>query len=320
MPHGNARLTFHGRCLLVRRVRWLYRPVAHVAKELGISRQCAHRWVARYDNEGWAGLHDRTSHPRTRPGQHSAVTEQRVITSRQRLRQGPHPIAADTGIPARTVTRILRRHGLPRLCECDPLTGQPIRASRHSHRRYERDQPGDLLHLDVKKIGRIPDGGGWRAHGRSEQVRGRGVGYDYVHAAVDDHTRLAYAEVLPDEKGTTCAGFLRRAAGWFAQHGIPTIGRVLTDNAPSYRHSHAFGAAAAEIGASQRFTRPHCPWTNGKVERFNRTLQTEWAYRHVFTSNTQRTHALGPWLHHYNTQRPHTALNGHPPTSRLTPT
>lgn len=159
-----------------------------------------------------------------------------------------------------------------------------------------------MIHLDVKKLGRIPDGGGWRAHGRSEQVRGRGIGYDYLHTAVDDHSRLAYAEVLTDEKGTTCAAFLTRAAAFFAAHGIDRIRQILTDNAKNYRSSRAFQQACAELGARQKFSRPHCPWTNGKAERFNRTLATEWAYRRPYTSNQHRTH-----------------LGGQPPISRLTP-
>ncbi|MFC3588641.1 IS481 family transposase, partial [Streptantibioticus rubrisoli] len=303
MAHANARLTFHGRCLLVRRVVFDRRPVAHVAKELGVSRQCAHRWVRRYRAEGWGGLHDRSSRPRTCPGRTPAAVEAQVLAARRRLRRGPEQVAEATGVPARTVTRILRRHGMPRLSACDPLTGQVIRASRNSTVRYERTRPGEMVHVDVKKLGKIPDGGGWRAHGRREEVRARGIGYDYVHAAVDDHSRLAYAEILSDEKGTTCAGFLTRAAAFFATHGIDHIERVMTDNAKNYRISHAFQAACQALGAAQKFTRPHCPWTNGKVERFNRTLQAEWAYRQVYTSNTHRTAALAPWLDFYNTDR-----------------
>jgi transposase InsO family protein len=318
VAHRNARLTVHGRLLLVGRVRVEGRPIAHVAKELGVSRQCAHRWVARYDAEGQAGLQDRSSRPHTTPTRTPAKVERRVLAARARLRCGPTGLAHATGIPAATCGRILRRHHVPRLADCDPLTGEPIRASRHSHERYERDRPGELVHVDVKKIGRIPDGGGWRAHGRSEQVKARGIGYDYVHAAVDDHTRLAYAEILPDEKGDTAAGFLTRAAAWFATHNI-TIERVITDNAFAYRHSTAFKTAAATIGAEQRFIKPHCPWTNGKVERFNRTLQTEWAYRRIYTSNTRRANALPRWLNQYNNNRPHSALDGQPPISRASP-
>jgi transposase InsO family protein len=178
--------------------------------------------------------------------------------------------------------------------------------------------------MDVKKIGQIPDGGGWKAHGRAAtraaKAKSAKMGYDYVHSLVDDHSRLAYSEVLPDEKGTTCAAFLTRAAGYFAAHGINTIERVMTDNAFAYRHSNAVKAAVAALGARHIFIKPHCPWQNGKVERLNRTLQIEWAYRQIFTSNAERAAALDPWLNYYNTQRRHTALGGHPPISRLSPT
>jgi transposase InsO family protein len=316
MSHGNARLTVHGRRLLVERVRRDGRPVAHVAKEMGISRQCAHRWVARFDAEGDAGLWDRSCRPRSSPNATSGELVALVLVCRDTHRVGRDEVARRTGVPARTVSRILARHGRAPLAWLDPTTGQLIRASRSTALRYERDAPGDLLHVDVKKLGRIPDGGGWRVHGRSERPnRKRGLGFDYVHAAVDDHSRMAYAEVLPDEKGATAAGFLLRAAEYFAGHGI-TIREVLTDNAFAYRRSSAFRDAAGVLGAKQRFIKPHCPWQNGKVERFNRTLQVEWAYRQPFASNTDRAAALDPWLEHYNTQRAHTALGGHPPISR----
>lgn len=320
MAHANARLTFHGRCLLVRRVRFDRRPVAHVAKELGVSRQCAHRWVSRFDAEGWDGLHERSSRPKTMPTRTPAAVEASVIAARQRLRQGPVFISEATGVPERTVTRILRRAGLPRLAECDPLTGDVIRASRRTFLSYERTRPGSLIHVDVKKLGKIPDGGGWRAHGRGTRpARKRRIGYDYVHSAVDDHTRLAYSEVLPDEKGQTCADFLIRAREFFAGHGI-TVKQVLTDNAKNYLISTKFRDTAAALDISQLFIRPHCPWQNGKVERFNRTLQVEWAYRQVFANNDDRTAALTPWLEHYNHHRRHTALGGKPPISRVSPT
>lgn len=323
MAHRNARLTVHGRLLLVTRVRVDGRPVAHVAKELGVSRQCAHRWVARFDAEGEGGLADRSSRPATTPTRTPARLERRVLTARSRLRCGPAGLAHHTGVPAATCGRILRRHAVDRLADCDPLTGARIRATRHTHERYERDRPGELVHIDVKKIGRIPDGGGWRANGRpgtrTRADKNARTGYDYIHAAVDDHTRLAYAEILPNEKGDTAAAFLIRAATWFASHGI-TIERVITDNAFAYRHATAFKTAVAAIGAQQRFIKPHCPWTNGKVERFNRTLQTEWAYRRIYRTNHRRAQALPRWLNEYNNTRPHAALAGQPPISRLSPT
>jgi transposase InsO family protein len=307
--------------LLVGRVRVDQRPVAHVAKELGVSRQCAHRWVRRFDEGGLAALADRSSRPHSSPRRTPPAVEARVLALRESSRHGQDWIAVETGVAARTVNRILRRHQVPHLAQCDPLTGQLIRASRATASRYERSRPGELVHLDVKKIGKIPDGGGWRAHGRGERPGNkRGLGYDYVHAAVDDHSRLAYAEILSDEKGNTCAAFLTRASEFFAAHGITHIERVITDNAKNYRISRDFRAAVTTLGAEQRFIRPHCPWQNGKVERFNRTLQVEWAYRQAFTSNTERSTALDPWLNFYNTQRRHTALGGLPPISRLSPT
>ena len=317
MAHANARLTVHGRLLLVQRVVRDQRPVAHVAKEMGISRQCAHRWVARYRAEGEAGLHERSSRPASCPRRTPARVERRVEAARRLLRVGRDQIAVVTRVPARTVSRILTRRCLPVLADCDPITGLPIRATRSTAVRYEREAPGDLVHLDVKKIGRIPDGGGWRVHGRGERPAAkRRLGYDYVHVAVDDHSRAAYAEILPDERGATCAGFLLRAAAWFAEHGV-RVREVMTDNAMNYVLSNDFHAAMDAIGAKHRRIRPHCPWQNGKAERFNRTLQTEWAYRQPFTSNTHRASALAPWLEHYNTDRRHHALGGHPPASRL---
>jgi transposase InsO family protein len=322
VAHRNARLTVHGRRVLVERVLEHGRPRSHVAKEMGVSRQCVSHWVDRYLAEGEDGLHDRSSRPHTSPTRTSAQVEARVIELRKQQRRGPDWIGPELGVPARTVSRILRRHDMPYLRELDPLTGQVIRASKTTTVRYERDQPGALVHMDVKKIGRIPAGGGWRAHGRAHQERTRDrtikVGFDYVHSLVDDHSRLAYSEVLPDEKGATCAGFLRRAAAYFAAHGIIRIERVMTDNAWAYRWS--LREVVAELGARQAFIKPHCPWQNGKVERFNRTLQTEWAYRRVFLSNDERSAALAPWLEHYNTRRRHSALGGHPPATRLSAT
>ncbi|QKS18485.1 IS481 family transposase, partial [Curtobacterium sp. Csp1] len=232
---------------------------------------------------------------------------------------GPARLAAATGVPARTISRILTRHRVPPLAWLDPVTGTLIRATKATQNRYEHEHPGDMVHVDVKKLGRIPDGGGWRVHGRREEFRGRGIGFDYVHAAVDDHTRLAYAEIHPDEKGATAAAFLTRAAAYFAEHGIATIERVISDNAFAYRHSAAFKDAVAALGARQKFIKPHCPWQNGKVERFNRTLATEWAYRQPFTSNQARTDALAPWIEHYNTGRTHSS-HGLTPAARVSPT
>ena len=323
MAHRNARLNVRGRSLLVERVLDVGRPVAHVAKELGVSRQCAHRWIRRYRLEGASGLHDRPSRPRRSPTRTSAELELRVLQVRREQRRGPDGIGAELGIPARTVSAILLRHQVPHLADCDPLTGEVIRATRQTAQRYERSRPGELVHMDVKKLGRIPDGGGWRADGgtpanHATRIDKTPIGYDYVHSLIDDHSRFAYSEILPNEKGATCARFLLRAATYFAAHGIGHIERVMTDNAWAYRYS--LGEAVGQLGAKQVFIRPHCPWQNGKVERLNRTLQSEWAYRQVFLSNAERAAALAPWLEHYNNRRRHSALGGRPPISRLSPT
>ncbi len=220
-------------------------------------------------------------------------------------------------ISASAVHNVLVRLGINRLRDLDRPTGTALRRPR-----YERAAPGELIHVDVKKLGKIRPGGGWRVHGKGSAQdkaahRSKRVGYDYVHVAVDDHTRLSYVEVLPDEKGVTCAAFLTRAGTFFAGHGI-RIQRVMSDNAFCYRHSSAFKTAVADLGAVQRFIKPHCPWTNGKAERFNQTLAYEWAYAQAFDSSEHRTAALQQWLHYYNHHRPHSALGGHPPISRVT--
>jgi transposase InsO family protein len=323
VSHRNARLTVHGRRLLVHRVRVEGIPVAHVAKAMGISRQCAYRWVARFDAEGDDGLFDRSSRPRRSPMRTSPEVEARVLTARVEHRRGQDWLGPELGVPARTVSRILRRHQVPRLTECDPVTGHVIRASKTTAVRYERDRPGELVHMDVKKVGRIPDGGGWRAHGRqigksAAQKKAR-IGFDYVHSVIDDHSRYAYSEILPDEKADTCAGFFERALARFSEAGIH-VERVMTDNHWSYTKSTKLAELLEHHKIAHKLIRAHCPWQNGKVERFNRTLQAEWAYRQIFTSNDQRSAALAPWLATYNTQRRHSALGGLPPTSRLSPT
>ena len=321
MSHRNARLTVHGRLLIVERARAGWKQ-AHIAAAMGVSRRCVKRWLDRYRDEGETGLHDRSSRPHRIANRTPDAAAAAVVAIRKKERIGRDEIATRTGVPARTVSRIIARAGLPRLAELDPMTGEQIRASKTTTVRYERERPGELVHMDVKKLGRIPDGGGWKAHGREAgsllRDRTTRIGFDYVHSVVDDHSRLAYSEVLPDEKGPTCAAFLERAIGYFARHGIVRIERLLTDNAWAYRWS--LREVCAAHGIRQKFIKPHCPWQNGKAERFNRTLQTEWAYRQPFTSNGARTAALDPWLEHYNTGRRHSALGGKPPISRLQPT
>ncbi|QPP07334.1 IS481 family transposase [Streptomyces bathyalis] len=314
MYHRNARLTVRGRRLLVDRVR-SGRPVAHVAREMGISRATAYKWVRRYACEGQAGLADRSSRPHHTPHRTPRALELRVCALRTERKLGPARIGPILGMPPSTVHRVLTRHGLHRLSWLDRPTGRLIR-------RYERSRPGELVHVDVKKLGRIPEGGGWRVHGREAARAARpqsrhSTGYDYIHSAVDDHSRLAYSEVHPDEKATTCADFIRRAAAHFATLGIDRIERVLTDNAWSYRKSDLWKQALAGLGAVGKRIRPYRPQTNGKVERFNRTLLDEWAYQRPYSSNSERTAALDNFLHAYNHHRCHTALAGQPPISRV---
>ncbi len=273
MAHANARLNLHGRRLLVSRVIDDGRPVAHVAKELGVSRQCAHRWVARFRVEGDVGLVDRSSRPHRCPRRTPPEVEQLVLDLRRVERHGQDWIGPELGLAPRTVSAILRRHRVPYLRECDPLTGEVIRASKTTAVRYEHDHPGSLVHMDVKKVGRIHDGGGWKAHGRAmgttaAKKKAR-IGFDYIHSLVDDHSRLAYSEVLPDEKGATCGAFLLRAAAYFAGHGIPRIERVMTDNHFSYKLSTDVAAAMAALNARHLFIRPPLP----VAEREGRAVQ-----------------------------------------------
>ena len=319
MAHANARTTLYARKLIVARVRAGHRP-GEVAKQLGISRQTVYKWVRRWRTEGEAGLLDRSSRPHRSARKTSPETTAAIVATRVEHHAGPLRLAAILGLAASTIGVVIARAGLPRLAEVDRLTGELLRGRRHSDRRYERERPGELLHVDVMKLGRIPDGGGWRVHGRQATVGHRHkpvpIGFDYVHVAIDDHSRLAYVEVLPDERVDACAGFLRRAATWFAARNV-TVERVLTDNAMSYRRGNAWAAACTELGLGRRFIQPGRPWTNGKAERFNRTLRTEWAYATAWTNNDQRTAALDSWLQHYNTARSHSALGGRPPISRL---
>jgi transposase InsO family protein len=319
MSHRNARLTPRGRLLLVERILAGYR-VSDVAAQLGCSRTCAYKWLYRYRTEGPAGLVDRTSAAHRIPHRIAPELEWRACELRRRYRRGPEWIAAELGMCAAPVGRILARHRMPALRDLDALTGIPVRRGPATGIRYERATPGEMIHIDVKKLGRIPDGGGWRATGRGYRPHTRrGHGFDYVHAAIDDHSRLAYAEIHPDETGATCAGFLERAAAYFAEYGITRIERVMTDNAFAYRLSHDFQAALGRLGVRHVLIRPHCPWQNGKMERLNRTLQQEWAYQRPFASNDERAHALPQWLEYYNTRRRQSALGGRAPISRLSP-
>ena len=205
---------------------------------MGVSRKCVKTWITRYATEGEAGLATRSSRPHVMPSRTNDEIEGKVLAARAEHREGPDVLGPRVGVPARTVSRILRRHRMPYLRDCDPITGEVIRSSKQTALRYERERPGELVHMDVKKIGRIPEGGGWRVHGRGiPRDRVNGPGFDYVHSLIDDHSRLAYSEILPNEKGVSCAAFLERAIAYFAGHGITSIERLMTDNAWAYRYS-----------------------------------------------------------------------------------
>ena len=303
--HRNARLTPQGRLLLCQRIEGGW-PVAHVAEAMGISRDRAYVWWRRYREEGEAGLLDRSSRPHHSPAQTKPARERRITWLRTHRGYGPARIAGIVDMPASTVHRVLVRRGLNRLDQLDRPTRAPIR-------RMEMSRPGELVHVDIKKLGRIPKGGGWRVHGRAatagrQSKKKRPIGYAFVHSAVDAYSRIAYSEVLNDEQGATAAAFWRRANAFFASLGI-VVERILTDNGSCYR-SREFGAALGDIVHS--FTRPYRPQTNGKVERFNRTLLTEWAYARPWTSDGQRVRGLTTWLHRYNHHRHHTAIGGSP--------
>lgn len=310
MSHAKAKLTPSGRLLLVRRVLEEGWPPAHAAAMSGVSRQTVHKWVHRFRDEGPAGLLDRSSVARRCPHRTSPEVEAAIIALRRARRRGPHRIAEKLGLAPSTVHAVLARHGLSRLASLDRTTGTPI--------RYERARPGELLHVDVKKLGRVPEGGGWKVHGRE---RGRAAehatqrtGFDYVHVAVDDHSRFAYVEVHANETGDTCAGFIERAGTRFAALGVH-IERVMTDNAWSYVRSPLFARALGKIRHLR--TRPYRPQTNGKAERFNRTLLEEWAYDRAYATNAERLDALQEFLVDYNYTRTHSAIGNRPPASRL---
>jgi transposase InsO family protein len=320
VPHANATLTERGRLKLAQCVvndGWTLR---RAAERFQVSPTTAKRWADRYRQLGPAGMVDRSSRPHRSPNQTRRKTERKILHLRRRKGLGPAAIAGRLGMPASTVHKVLVRHGVPKLAHVDLATGEPIR--KEKPRRYEHPNPGDLVHVDVKKLGRIPDGGGWRTQGRTAGRRNRATsapsarGYGFIHSAVDDHSRLAYSEILPDEQGPTAAAFWQRAQAFFASHGI-AVRRVLTDNGSCYR-SRIWSRTMAAAGIAHKRTRPYRPQTNGKVERYHRTMLVEWAYARPYSSETARQRAFPAWLHIYNHHRPHTALGGKPPISRVT--
>lgn len=302
MSHPNARLTVHGRLVLCKRVEsgW---TVSAAARAAAISRQTAGKWVARYRAFGVSGLVDVSSRPhRLRPGL-SLRRCRRIIKARLLLRRGPRWLSWRLKLARSTIYAVLRRFGLNRL----------KRRDREPAIRYEWARPGDLLHLDVKKLGVIAPGGGKRIHG--PRVRHKGLGWEFVHVAIDDHSRLGYAEILRDERGNTTVDFLERALEFFRCAGIE-VQRVITDNGANYR-SNLFRDSLAAGGIRELKTRPFRPQTNGKAEAFVKILINEWAYGAAYLSNEERADSLDPFLHYYNLSRPHGGIGGHPPISRV---
>jgi transposase InsO family protein len=309
VSHRNAPLSETGRLRLARCVVDEEWPLRRAAERFQVAVSTAKKWADRYRQSGAAGMADRSSRPHTSPRRTPTRTERRIIKVRVLRRWGPARIAYLLRLVPSTVHRVLARFGLARLADLDRATGHVIR-------RYERQRPGELVHVDIKKLGNIPDGGGHRALGRQPGRKTRNnAGYSYLHNAVDDHSRLAYSEILTDEKKETATAFWNRAHAFFTQHGI-TVERVLTDNGACYR-SRLWRDSLATAGIVHKRTRPYRPQTNGKVERFNRTLLDEWAYTRPYHSEQERRDAFAHWLHTYNHHRGHTALGGHPPASRV---
>lgn len=325
MSHANAVLTPRTRerlALLVVKDGWTY---AAAAKMFMVSARTAKKWADRYRGEGRAGMLDRSSRPHTSPTRTSPEVVKQIVRLRWRQRLGPVQIGGRLGLHASTVHAVLRRCRINRLSHIDRVTGEPLR-------RYEHDHPGSLIHVDVTKFANIPDGGGHkflsRQHSKSNAIataqrtgqRGKSyrpaIGTAYLHTVIDDHSRVAYAEIHADEKTTTAIGVLRRAVAWFAENGV-TVERVLSDNGSCYR-SHAWRDTCAELAITHKRTRPYRPQTNGKIERFHRTLGDGWAYARLYISTGQRNDALPGWMHFYNHHRAHSALGGKPPVTRLT--
>ncbi|MGO2110234.1 MAG: IS481 family transposase [Pseudoclavibacter sp.] len=323
MSHANAVLTPRTRLRLARLIIDDHYPVTVAARMFMVSTVTARNWAARYRSEGEAGMQDRSSRPHRIPHKTPEQIKKRIITLRWRLRLGPAQIAGRLGLAASTVHALLVRCGVNRLSHIDRVTGEPLR-------RYEHPYPGSMIHVDVTKFGNIPDGGGWRFVGKQQGNRNREatakrtgkrhadyeptVGTGYVHTIIDDNSRVAYAEICADEKAVTAIGVLERAVAWFAERGV-TVERVLSDNGSAYK-SFAWRDACAGLGIVHKRTRPYRPQTNGKIERFHRTLADGWTYARFYRSESERRAALPGWMHFYNHHRHHSAI-GAPPISRI---
>lgn len=320
--HSNAALTVRARLRLARLIVEDGWPPARAAERYDVSWRTAAKWATRYRDEGPAGMYDRSSAPHHQPSKTSAPVVRKIVHLRWKQRLGPVAIADKLGMQASTVHAVLVRCRINRLTHIDRATGDPIR-------RYEHEHPGDLIHVDVKKLGKIPDGGGWRHVGRAQGKKNRAatpgkarnrhhnplIGTCYLHTVIDDHSRVAYVEAHDDETAATAAAVLRNAVAWFAERGVTTH-RVLSDNGPAYK-SHLWHDTCAELGITVKKTRPYRPQTNGKIERFHRTLAEGWAFKKFYTSEHARLAALPAWVHEYNHHRPHTATEKQPPITRL---
>jgi transposase InsO family protein len=324
--HSNAALTPRARQRLARLIVEAGWTPARAAERFDVSWKTAAKWAARYRAEGPAGMLDRSSAPHRQPNRTQQPVVRKIVHLRWKHRLGPVQIADRLGMQASTVHAVLVRCRLNRLTHVDRATGEPIR-------RYEHEHPGDLIHVDVKKLGKVPDGGGWRYVGRGQGLRNRAataartgapkskysqplVGTCYLHTVIDDHSRVAYVEAHDDETKETTAAVLRNAVAWFAQRGV-TVQRVLSDNGGAYR-SYLWRDTCAELGVTPKRTRPYRPQTNGKIERFHRTLTDGWAFKKFYNSESARLAALPAWIHHYNHHRPHTGIGRATPISRLT--
>jgi transposase InsO family protein len=320
--HANAALTPRARLRLARLIVDHGWPPARAAERYDVSWKTAAKWAARYREEGPDGMSDRSSRPHRQPNRTPAPVVRKIVHLRWKQRLGPVEIGNRLGIASSTVHAVLVRCRLNRLTHIDRATGEPIR-------RYEHEKPGDLIHVDVKKLGKVPDGGGWRYVGRKQGSRNRAatpdkprnkyrnpqIGICYLHTVIDDHSRVAYVEAREDETKETATDVLRNAVAWFAARGV-TVQRVLSDNGSCYK-SNLWKKTCNDLGITVKKTRPYRPQTNGKIERFHRTLAEGWAFKKFYNSESARLAALPAWVHEYNHHRPHSAIKKAAPITRL---
>jgi transposase InsO family protein len=317
VAHSKGKLSPYGRTLIAQRVVELGWSVKATSEAAGVSRTTVYNWVARYKQGGIEAMADRSSAPLRRPRALSRREVERILRARRRLKVGPHHLSDHLGRARSTIYDVLRREGLSRMADLDRPTGLRVR------RVISADHPGERMHVDVKKVARIPAGGGHKMLGKKAgrantyaQHKNRRAGTDYLHSMLDAYSRVAYTEVLGNEKGPTCAGFLIRAGQFFADLGV-SIDEVMTDEALNYTRSKDFADALMHLRARHVTTGPFRPWINGKVERYHRTLNNEWAYFRLYTSNAARLRALPRFVHRYNHRRPHTSLGGLTPMQVL---